>query len=87
MSSVEALQARARLAQAVALRDLGAHLRHWGRTVSAPAPRLVPVEHIDTLWQAACSGSRWEQARAAEALAVDSFVLRPPAPIAPLRSI
>ena len=84
-----AVRARARLAQAVALRDMTSSWRRHGRVISAPAPRLqlVSRDRPDPLWQAACGGSRSERARAAETVAVNDFLSRPRPPHPPLRSI
>lgn len=81
------MRARARLAQAIALRDMELGWRRKGRTVSALAPRFQLASHMDPLWQAACGGSRSERARAAETLAVNELIRRPRPPLPPLRSI
>ncbi|HLQ31239.1 MAG TPA: hypothetical protein VK457_00990 [Chloroflexota bacterium] len=85
-----AVRARARLAQAVALRDMESSWQARGRVVSAPAPRLRPVPphgELDSLWLASHSASRSERARAAERLAMHDFLSRPRRPHPPLRSI
>jgi hypothetical protein len=85
------VRARARLAQATALRDMESTWRRGGRRViSAPAPRLCEIgrgRSPSLIWLASCGGTRAERARAAEALAVDDFLNRPPRPRPPLRSI
>ena len=70
------MRARARLAQAVALRDMQASGRGWGRRVAAPAPRLQLISRMDPLWRAACGDGRMERARAAETVAVNGFISR-----------
>jgi hypothetical protein len=85
-----AVRARARLAQAVALRDMTSSWRGAGRTVSAPSPRLWEVgssRRTAPLWLASCGGSRIERARAAETAAINDFLSRPRRQHTPLRSI
>jgi hypothetical protein len=87
----EAIRARARLAQAVALRDMANSWQRQGRVVSQPAPKLVLVasssKPVSATWLASCGGSRSERARAAESLAINDFISRPLRPHPPLRSI
>jgi len=86
----EAVRSRARLAQSTALRDMTSSWRRHGRVVSEPAPRLQLVggeRYIDPLWLASCGGNRLERARAAEVVALNDFIHRPPSPHPPLRSI
>jgi|GEM_PF-6345039 hypothetical protein len=84
-----AVRARARLAQALALRDMTSSWRRHGPVISEPSPRLRPADRLerDTLWTAACGGSRSERARAAEILAVNDFLSRLRPAYTPLRSI
>ena len=85
-----AIRARARLAQAKALRDMSHRWQRGGTVISAPAPRLQLVSggrRPDALWLASCGGSRGERARAAEQLSVEDFLRRPRRPCPPLRSI
>ena len=86
-----ALRARARLAQAVALKDMKESWRNSGRRfISSPAPRLCDSRSRwgqSPLWLASCGGSRFERARAAEELSLEDFLGRPPKPCPPLRSI
>lgn len=86
----EALRARARLAQSVALRDMANSWQRYGRLVSTPAPRVLSMgssKPIAPLWLASCGGSPAERARAAETAAVNDFLNRPARPHPPLRSI
>jgi hypothetical protein len=76
-----AIRARARLAQAVALRHME-HGRHgFGRVVTAPAPQLrlfSSRDEPDPIWLASCGDTQGERARAAETLAINDFLSRRP---------
>jgi len=73
---LDARQARARLAQSVALGDIARGRRYGGRMVSRPTPALTPVP-----------GTLTERARAVERQYLDNILGRPPRICPPLRSI
>jgi len=85
-----AIRARARLAQAVALRHMEHGWHGHGRVVSAPASRLRLVSsraEADPILLASCGDTQRERARAAETLAINDFLSRPPRPHPPQRSM